>query len=625
MMLSYLFDFFVVSTFIRYLVGYWDYSGYNKPPMFGDFEAQRHWMEITINLNIGDWYRHINQSKLNDLRYWGLDYPPLTAYVSYLFGYIAKYVYPDLVQLSSSKGHESITGKLFMRLSVIICDCIVFLPSIFLLVVMTATSLSSLNSQKTSKTETKKDIGILENSSLYTFLTTLILASVPSLLLIDHGHFQYNGVCIGLTLLAVVCISRDMDVIGSILFCLALNFKQMALYYSPVFFFALLYKCNQKSNILLKSFHLLKIGMSVIITFAILWSPFCMYHHPTETCYSSLLHPLKRIFPFSRGIFEDKVANLWYSFSVIFDYRDYVSSPQDLIPYSLGLTVLLLIPIAVSLLRKPSDSMQLCLALSNSALVFFLASFQVHEKSLLLSLVPAAVVLLPVDPVVCVWYQLLGSFTIFPLLVRDGLRIPYFAVNFLFVALVALRHILFSDHASYHRLYFDMNTIKLMSSKWNSLLSQCRYIFLIFSTSGMIALHMLEAIVKPPSRYPDLYPALISLFGAANLVVVYIIGVFYQYIRSASMCETSADVVISNEIVNSDVNGSIQQDKGTSNKESGRHKMSTSTTSITTTACPTPVPSLRTRRRSLSTNKKSIVEESAILTPKRVSKKKVLS
>jgi hypothetical protein len=24
--------------------------------MFGDFEAQRHWMEITIHLPIGDWF-----------------------------------------------------------------------------------------------------------------------------------------------------------------------------------------------------------------------------------------------------------------------------------------------------------------------------------------------------------------------------------------------------------------------------------------------------------------------------------------------------------------------------------------------------------------------------------------
>lgn len=47
--------------------------------MHGDFEAQRHWMEITYHLPMAKWY-------LYDLQYWGLDYPPLTAYHSWLLG-----------------------------------------------------------------------------------------------------------------------------------------------------------------------------------------------------------------------------------------------------------------------------------------------------------------------------------------------------------------------------------------------------------------------------------------------------------------------------------------------------------------------------------------------------------
>lgn len=70
--------------------------------MFGDFEgnkivnfvyfickiylsAQRHWMEITLNLEKKDWYKNTSD---NDLNYWGLDYPPLTAYHSYIMGYM---------------------------------------------------------------------------------------------------------------------------------------------------------------------------------------------------------------------------------------------------------------------------------------------------------------------------------------------------------------------------------------------------------------------------------------------------------------------------------------------------------------------------------------------------------
>ncbi len=52
--------------------------------MHGDFEAQRHWIEITTHLPMSSWYFY-------DLPYWGLDYPPLTAYHSWLLGKMYEY------------------------------------------------------------------------------------------------------------------------------------------------------------------------------------------------------------------------------------------------------------------------------------------------------------------------------------------------------------------------------------------------------------------------------------------------------------------------------------------------------------------------------------------------------
>lgn len=54
-------------------------EGANVPPMHGDFEAQRHWLEITQHLPLRQWYYY-------DLQYWGLDYPPLTAWHSLVLG-----------------------------------------------------------------------------------------------------------------------------------------------------------------------------------------------------------------------------------------------------------------------------------------------------------------------------------------------------------------------------------------------------------------------------------------------------------------------------------------------------------------------------------------------------------
>jgi alpha-1,3-glucosyltransferase len=68
----------VVGLF-RWAIGFWPYSGFQSPPMHGDFEAQRHWMELTTHLPVSQWYFH-------NLQWWGLDYPPLTAYHSWILG-----------------------------------------------------------------------------------------------------------------------------------------------------------------------------------------------------------------------------------------------------------------------------------------------------------------------------------------------------------------------------------------------------------------------------------------------------------------------------------------------------------------------------------------------------------
>lgn len=43
--------------------------------------------QITVNLPVDEWYRNTTD---NDLLYWGLDYPPLTAYHSWLMGHMCE-------------------------------------------------------------------------------------------------------------------------------------------------------------------------------------------------------------------------------------------------------------------------------------------------------------------------------------------------------------------------------------------------------------------------------------------------------------------------------------------------------------------------------------------------------
>ena len=74
--------------------------------------------------------RYVNGTD-NDLQYWGLDYPPLTAYHSWVGGAVAHSLNPDWVSLNASRGHESWEHKLYMRYTVLAADVLVYFTAVF--------------------------------------------------------------------------------------------------------------------------------------------------------------------------------------------------------------------------------------------------------------------------------------------------------------------------------------------------------------------------------------------------------------------------------------------------------------------------------------------------------------
>ena len=51
------------SILLKWVISMGPYSGKGTPPKFGDYEAQRHWMELTTHLPVKEWY-------FFDLNYW---------------------------------------------------------------------------------------------------------------------------------------------------------------------------------------------------------------------------------------------------------------------------------------------------------------------------------------------------------------------------------------------------------------------------------------------------------------------------------------------------------------------------------------------------------------------------
>jgi hypothetical protein len=66
------------------------------------------------------------------------------------------------------------------------------------------------------------------------------LLLLPALLAVDHGHFQYNSVSLGLALAAVALLLMRRELAAAAAFAAALNYKQMLLFFAPVFFVWLL-------------------------------------------------------------------------------------------------------------------------------------------------------------------------------------------------------------------------------------------------------------------------------------------------------------------------------------------------------------------------------------------------
>ena len=493
----------LVSIAVRYLVSLHGHSGERTPPMYGDFEAQRHWMEVTLHLPIGDWYR---STSTNDLQYWGLDYPPLTAYASWLCGVLAQFFDPVSIELHASHGYEREEHKVFMRLTVLALDLLVYFPAARQLCV------SRLLPGGARKGVLRLGLALVQ----------------PAIILVDHGHFQSNAVSVGLALGGASACLYGWEVTGSILYCLSLNFKQMSLYYAPAFFFYLLGRRASRPRLLP---HLLKLALAVFVTFAALWAPFCIQASPVGervACLESLRVVLLRLFPFDRGLFEDKVANVWYVLSILVDLRSSASiGVQGLKALSLCATVILVSPSAVDLVARPgglrkkmsrrdhkcSATAGFLLALFNCGLAFFLCSFQVHEKSFLLPLAPLAFLIFE-DPWFVGWMSTVATFSMYPLLARDNLQSTYVACVVIYLS--ALRCYVPASERGEEQL-----GLRTRHGATPGPLAA-------LSGKAMLALHTLSLWIPPPKKYPDLYALIFSVFSFSHFACGWLCGVFWQ-------------------------------------------------------------------------------------------------
>lgn len=379
---------------------------------------------------------------------------------------------------------------------------------------------------------------------VHAWSASIALAAIllqPATILVDHGHFQYNTVMMGLSVASLDAILAGRMLWACLFFVGALGFKQMALYYAPVMFAYLLGICVFPRIRILR---LLNISLITLAAFALLFGPLLIGATNTEARYliasspkppllqslpialdkQSVLYAIlfefaqitHRVFPFARGLFEDKVANAWCAIHTFYKLNHFDTSLLQ--RASLGSTLASIIVPCAIIFRHPRASLLLP-TLSCVAWGFFLFSFQVHEKSVLLPLLPMTLSLAGdggLSRENRAWIGLaniLGSWTMYPLLKREELRVPYVVITLLWAYLMGLPPVSLETYRS--RPSRENSNAQFELNRPAKLIHLSIYLC-------MIAWHVLEAFVEPLPGKPDLWVVLNALIGAGGFGIIYL-------------------------------------------------------------------------------------------------------
>lgn len=258
-----------------------------------DFDVHRNWLAITYNLPISKWY-------IENTSQWTLDYPPFFAYFEWvLANFVPDFVKNDGCLKIVEKGLYSLPTILFQRLSVIVSEIVLFVSLQWYI--------------DSSKTYT-------EARRAFVVASSLVLS--PGLLIIDHIHFQYNGMLYGILVLMINSARLEKYLMCGFWFSILICFKHIYLYLAPAVFIFLLRaycldlnfgnKTKPTSSVLniVRWINLFKLSSIVLAVFGIAFGPFIYYEVMPQL--------IERLFPFNRGLTHAYWApNVWAIYSAI--------------------------------------------------------------------------------------------------------------------------------------------------------------------------------------------------------------------------------------------------------------------------------------------------------------------
>ncbi len=375
-----------------------------------DFDVHRNWLAITRQLPISEWYfDDVNGGTVHTL-----DYPPAFAFFEYLLSNnsLTDMVLPEgdrcLQLLPDSDNAPSDACVIFQRSTVVVYDVIFWGGAYW--------ACKAFHHGKPQN---------------YAMTAFLLVVLNPALLWLDHVHFQYNGMMIGIFLASLGCLFMGNNVTvaptpqnsnprqplaydlyhlcGAALYALLLNLKHLYLPLAPIYFCYLLQRYCLTPTILSgkarKQFLVDKFLLLAIVTGSCLVLPWLPFVVAKDDPKGMILQILNRLFPFGRGLVHDYWAgNIWALFSLLDRVWKLVAGkilnmeganlPEPSPTVCAFLLLVSILPgLWVASIRKSNK--KLVESIVYVSFCAFMLAYHVHEKAILTALIPLTLLVEP--------------------------------------------------------------------------------------------------------------------------------------------------------------------------------------------------------------------------------------
>ncbi|PKI84851.1 Alg8p [Malassezia vespertilionis] len=396
-----------------------------------DMEVHRNWLAVTHTLPLREWYTDTTSP-------WTLDYPPFFAYLSWLLAQPAAWIDPNIVRLNMLD-YASPQCKAYLRATVLLTE----LGLAYAL---------HLHAQCTPSAPSE-----------HALLLSVLLH--PGLFMVDHIHFQYNGLLFGVLVFALWAARTQRPCLCALAFASLLNTKHIYLYVAPAFtvylFRAYLWPAKGALRGIVR--RTLMLGAATIAPFAASILPFAV-----DAEISALY---LRLFPFHRGLLHAYWApNVWALYAALDRVllrgatgtavaAAQVTSSRGIVgdtvfgvlpsvqPSACFLLAALPMLVYTAKLWTRPTYRALLLCVSLCALTAFAVGWHVHEKAILLVLVPLSLAAPSAYAYARAWELLsaAGIVSLFPLLhtpLETPVKLGYAAIWFVVVRHIVLRRVL---------------------------------------------------------------------------------------------------------------------------------------------------------------------------------------